>query len=638
MASALSFNTPVAKSSTTRSAAAANTVKTIAQINFLKVYEVDATDNMSRIYELQSSNGQLLVTLNNSNETRVRLASVNYQVEKVFFDVNINEISIDSLLRKNNKLDIKLAKSKNKYYAIEASTKKALEKAKVDKEIDEFIETLKSLKGMSATNPDTNNRGDHGPTDDELTNLCKQLSEAIESGSVNEATFFAAQLSTSNVKLKIEIEKDESIEVDQFFSDGDDDIIIVENANDVNNNANISHMESVKKLDIECTVMQDNVKNRSIKINELCESMTIKELKFKIFSEHKYPVNSQYWIINNSDTSDDHILKFYLNGDNIKNQKFILYVLNEAVAKPNENTSELDEMMADDNDIWQCCSCTFINEAVNSECAICSQKRPEYFVLSERNKKIKFDNYYSFDVLDLNLNSEHYDCDICLETDIGPNKGVILKDCLHVFCKECLKEHIMHSDEAIVKCPYSKDYVCGSVLQDREIRSILNEEDFDKFQQRSLRQVEAQMQNTFHCKTPNCIGFCVHDGDLNFFYCALCQKHNCVKCDAQHMEKTCEEYQNDLKIQEQNEKSAQLNENALKEMVRTGEAMNCPQCKSTLLKEIGCDWVMCYVCRLEICWATKGPRWGPKGHGDTTGGCGCNFMAKKCTPTCQNCH
>ena len=47
-------------------------------------------------------------------------------------------------------------------------------------------------------------------------------------------------------------------------------------------------------------------------------------------------------------------------------------------------------------------------------------------------------------------------------------------------------------------------------------------------------------------------------------------------------------------------------------MVRNGEAMNCPQCKSVLLKDIGCDWVMCYVCKLEICWATKGPRWGPR--------------------------
>jgi hypothetical protein len=54
---------------------------------------------------------------------------------------------------------------------------------------------------------------------------------------------------------------------------------------------------------------------------------------------------------------------------------------------------------------------------------------------------------------------------------------------------------------------------------------------------------------------------------------------------------------------------------------------------------------MCVMCKIEICWATRGsslliffnkqkskfyfisegPRWGPKGHGDTSGGCKCNF-------------
>jgi hypothetical protein len=34
--------------------------------------------------------------------------------------------------------------------------------------------------------------------------------------------------------------------------------------------------------------------------------------------------------------------------------------------------------------------------------------------------------------------------------------------------------------------------------------------------------------------------------------------------------------------------------------------------KIIVLKDVGCDWLVCLVCKLEICWATKGPRWGPK--------------------------
>lgn len=48
------------------------------------------------------------------------------------------------------------------------------------------------------------------------------------------------------------------------------------------------------------------------------------------------------------------------------------------------------------------------------------------------------------------------------------------------------------------------------------------------------------------------------------------------------------------------------------ELVNRGDAMRCPQCKVILQKKSGCDWMRCTMCKTEICWATKGPRWGPK--------------------------
>jgi len=39
--------------------------------------------------------------------------------------------------------------------------------------------------------------------------------------------------------------------------------------------------------------------------------------------------------------------------------------------------------------------------------------------------------------------------------------------------------------------------------------------------------------------------------------------------------------------------------------------MHCPQCKVILQKKDGCDWLKCSICKTEICWVTKGPRWGP---------------------------
>jgi LSD1 subclass zinc finger protein len=46
-------------------------------------------------------------------------------------------------------------------------------------------------------------------------------------------------------------------------------------------------------------------------------------------------------------------------------------------------------------------------------------------------------------------------------------------------------------------------------------------------------------------------------------------------------------------------------------MLQQGEAMHCPQCRIVVQKKDGCDWIRCTVCHTEICWVTKGPRWGP---------------------------
>ena len=47
-------------------------------------------------------------------------------------------------------------------------------------------------------------------------------------------------------------------------------------------------------------------------------------------------------------------------------------------------------------------------------------------------------------------------------------------------------------------------------------------------------------------------------------------------------------------------------------MIKNGEAMKCPTCAVVVMKKDGCDWIRCSMCKTEICWATKGPRWGPK--------------------------
>lgn len=51
---------------------------------------------------------------------------------------------------------------------------------------------------------------------------------------------------------------------------------------------------------------------------------------------------------------------------------------------------------------------------------------------------------------------------------------------------------------------------------------------------------------------------------------------------------------------------------AVKKLIDKGDAMLCPTCGTAIMKDIGCDWIMCLLCKTEICWVTRGPRWGAK--------------------------
>ena len=53
---------------------------------------------------------------------------------------------------------------------------------------------------------------------------------------------------------------------------------------------------------------------------------------------------------------------------------------------------------------------------------------------------------------------------------------------------------------------------------------------YEKHQKKSVKEAEANMKNTFHCKTPDCAGWTIFDDDVNIFQCPLCKKTNCITC------------------------------------------------------------------------------------------------------------
>ena len=87
---------------------------------------------------------------------------------------------------------------------------------------------------------------------------------------------------------------------------------------------------------------------------------------------------------------------------------------------------------------------------------------------------------------------------------------------------------------------------------------------------RSLRQAENADLHSFHCRTPNCKGFCFYDDDVNEFTCEVCNKKNCILCKAIHEGMNCQQYQDDLKRRAANDEAAKATQEMMEVCRREG--------------------------------------------------------------------
>ena len=202
----------------------------------------------------------------------------------------------------------------------------------------------------------------------------------------------------------------------------------------------------------------------------------------------------------------------------------------------------------------------------------------------------------SLDSSNIAPNIERFECPICfLEIEI--KAGAMLRECLHSFCKPCLASHIKFCEEAEIKCPFmDNQYSCQSLLQEREIRALVTKEEYDKHLTRSIRLAEHKIENTYHCKTPNCRGWCIFEDVSNIFKCPVCTIINCLTCgvsllcckkvnpklkssipQAVHDGLNCKQFQDQLNNDADSECAKQTKQ-LLQDLIDKEEALNCPTC------------------------------------------------------------
>uniref|UniRef100_A0AAQ4NPD7 RanBP-type and C3HC4-type zinc finger-containing protein 1 n=1 Tax=Gasterosteus aculeatus aculeatus TaxID=481459 RepID=A0AAQ4NPD7_GASAC len=309
---------------------------------------------------------------------------------------------------------------------------------------------------------------------------------------------------------------------------------------------------------------------------------------------------------------------------------------------------------------WSCPICTFLNKPTRPGCEMCGEDRPDdyqvpdsyqpdqqevlriqleslavvqYEEAQREERERNFQSLLATEDKNLIPNATEADCPICFSR-LEAEEGVVLRECLHTFCRECLRATVVNSLEAEVSCPET----CDSKLLDREIKALLTDEEHQRFLELRLSIAESRSEHSFHCQTANCRGWCIYEDEVNEFHCELCQQVNCILCRAIHTGMNCKDYQDDLRIRAENDQAAQQTKQMLESLLQNKEAMKCPRCDIVIQKKDGCDWICCLMCKTEICWVTKQARWGPNGNGDTSGGCRCRVDRKPCHPNCQNCH
>lgn len=171
------------------------------------------------------------------------------------------------------------------------------------------------------------------------------------------------------------------------------------------------------------------------------------------------------------------------------------------------------------NNNWLCHICEIRNALILSVCKFCD---------TPKHVKPEYEELLALENSNNNLvpNFEKFDCSICFGS-FKAGEGVIIRNCFHTFCKECLINFIKASEVSDIKCP---EIDCEFLLQDREIRAILPTIDYENYLRKGLNIAENQSSHSFHCKTPNCNVWWINDENTNIIKCQVCCKINCISC------------------------------------------------------------------------------------------------------------
>ncbi|KAH3732776.1 ubiquitin-protein ligase [Pelomyxa schiedti] len=198
------------------------------------------------------------------------------------------------------------------------------------------------------------------------------------------------------------------------------------------------------------------------------------------------------------------------------------------------------------------------------------------------------------------LDAMNYPCAICGDS-FKIDNIYILEECFHKFCVECLEGHfttqITDGNVREIKCPHP---TCKHVISYAEVRHIVKNKDFDKFDTFLLKSALDEDPNCRWCPrgcgsamigTPLSPMMRCPNPKCNFCFCFNCR-------DEWHSDATCAQYQQWKK--DNSEADAKFAKWAAE------HTKVCPKCKTNIEKNGGCNHMTCKKCKHEFCWLCFG--------------------------------
>ena len=195
-----------------------------------------------------------------------------------------------------------------------------------------------------------------------------------------------------------------------------------------------------------------------------------------------------------------------------------------------------------------------------------------------------------------------YDCKICFDSFTRIYQICIL-ECNHFFCAYCLRGMLQAKLETRnvteIACPSGGVDRCDHTLTYQEIKGLLNERDFERYDSYLLQNTMDAARDCKPCPGVNCGNAIFGFEELPMVRCPTCQLQFCFNCLEHdwHLGVTCDQYK---QWKQENGRG----DAAFEQWQRDNGTKQCPRCSVTIQKNKGCDHMTCRACKHEFSWTT----------------------------------